>query len=134
MRNYTVPHASRVSAILALILLIGIMTTVFVVNQKEPVEGSKEVTIEILYDNTSETVVLHTDREFLGDLLLDEQIVVGEEGPYGLFITEVDGRTADDTKQEWWCITKNGEQMYTSVSGEIIEDGNKYEITLMVGW
>ena len=31
-----------------------------------------------------------------------------------LFITAVDGEKADDTKQQWWCITKGGETVNTS--------------------
>ena len=43
-----------------------------------------------------------------------ENLVEGEEGQYGLFMTSVDGEKADDSKQQWWCLTKGGEQVNTS--------------------
>ena len=45
----------------------------------------------------------------------NEGLIEGEEGQYGLFITAVDGVKADDSKNQWWCITKNGEQVNTGV-------------------
>ncbi len=65
---------------------------------------------------------------------MDEALVEGENGAYGLFITSVDGETADDSNQEWWCITKEGGQVNTSADQTPIADGDKYELTLMIGY
>ena len=43
---------------------------------------------------------------------------------------EVDGVEADDSKSQWWCITKDGEQVNTGVDATPIEDGDHYELTL----
>ena len=45
-------------------------------------------------------------------------------------ITEVNGRKADNSKQEWWCITKDGEFSDYGVDMLIIQDKDKYELTL----
>ena len=51
-----------------------------------------------------------------------EGLVEGEESSYGLFITTVDGETADDSNQEWWCLTKGGEMWnYGADSTELSE-------------
>ena len=42
----------------------------------------------------------------------------------------MDGVTADAEKQEWWCITKNGEQLNTGADQTPIADGEHYELTL----
>jgi len=46
----------------------------------------------------------------------------------------VKGRKADESKQEWWCITKGGESVSTGVDLINISDKDKYELTLMEGY
>ena len=96
----------------------------------------KSVTVEIIVEG-AETVTktIHTDAEFLrGALDEEEGLVIGEEGPYGLFIKTVNGVTADDSKQQWWCITKGGEDVFTGAESTPIADGDKFEITLKTGY
>jgi hypothetical protein len=125
--------------LIVVMALAVVMFGVYQFNKPTPVKGSK--TIEVTIDTNGEAEggievrTINTVRKFLAEALLDEDIVAGDEGQYGLFVTEVLGVKADDSKQEWWCFTKNGgEQMNTSASEEPIVDGNKYEITLKVGW
>ena len=67
-------------------------------------------------------------------MLVDENLVSGENGAYGMFITSVDGETADDANQEWWCITKKNERLNTSADQTPIADGDAYELTLTIGY
>ena len=55
-------------------------------------------------------------------------------GSYGLFITTVDGETADDSKQQWWYITKGGEQVNSGADALPIADGDQFELTMMEGY
>lgn len=97
--------------------------------------GAKNVTVEVIHrDASSKTFEYQTDREYLGELLKDEALADGEDGAFGMFITTVDGETADDTVQEWWCITKGGEMLNTSADQTPIADGDKYELTLTTGY
>ena len=61
-------------------------------------------------------------------------MIEGEEGPYGLFITSADGVKAEESLQQWWCITKDGEMLTTGASEAVIADGEHYELTLTVGY
>lgn len=122
-------------AIGAIALIAVIM--LFVYNQFKPEtkKGSKEIVVEVVIpDEDSQEVTINTDAEFLRQALEEKSLVKGSESEYGLFITEVNGRVADDTKQEWWCITKNGEDVFTGVDETPIADGEHYEITLTVGY
>ena len=93
------------------------------------------VTVTVTHgDGSTKDFAFKTEREMLGDALLDEKLVEGEEGPYGLFVQTVDGETADEENQEWWCLTKGGEQLETGVDSTPVEDGATYELTLTVGW
>ena len=61
-------------------------------------------------------------------------LLEGEEGQYGLYVKSVNGITADEANQEWWCLTKGGEDVMTGVDMTPVEDGAAYEFTLTVGW
>ena len=85
-------------------------------------------------DETEKTFQYHTDAEYLVEVLKENELVSGEEGEYGLFIKTVDGETADESKQQWWCITKGGEQVNTSADQTPIADGEQFELTLKEGY
>ena len=96
--------------------------------------ASATVTVTVVHgDGSSKDFTVKTDKEMLGEALTDEKLVDGEDGPYGLFIKTVDGETADDAKQEWWCLTKGGESVETGVDSTPVEDGATYELNLTTG-
>lgn len=118
----------------ALVLLIAVFTVVYFNNKPETVEGSKTIAVEIINNDSSRTVDISTDAEYLRGALEEKSLIQGEESQYGLFVKTVDGYTVDDSKQEWWCFTKNGENLETGVDTTPIEDGDKFEITLKAGY
>ena len=60
--------------------------------KKKQKEGTKKVSIEVVHgDGKAETFEYNTEAEFLGEILKENELVEGEEGEYGLFITSVDG-------------------------------------------
>ena len=67
-------------------------------------------------------------------MLTEEGLAEGTEGPYGMFITTVDGETADDSKEQWWCITKGGEMVNTGADQTPIQDQDQFELTLKEGY
>ena len=42
--------------------------------------------------------------------------------------------TVDDSKQEWWSFTKDGQMLETGVDTTPIADGDHFEITLTAGY
>ena len=58
----------------------------------------------------------------------------GTQSEFGLYITTVDGYTADESAQEWWCLTKGGQSVNTGVDSTPIADGDAFELTLTTGW
>lgn len=113
-------------------VLAGIVAMKF---KPQTVAGEKEVTVVVVHgDASEETFTYQTDAEYLGEILLNDGLIAGETGQYGLYILTVDGETADDSRQQWWCITKGGEQVNTSVDTTPIQDGDQYELTLKEGY
>ena len=97
--------------------------------------GEKEVAVVVVHgDDTKTDYTFHTDAEYLREVLEENGLIEGEDGPYGIFITVVDGEVANSSKQQWWCITKEGERVNTSADEAPVTDGCQYELTLKEGY
>lgn len=97
--------------------------------------GAKTVTLQVVHgDGSAKDFKVSTDAEYLGEALLNEKLIEGENGEYGLFVKTVDGETVDEANQEWWCLTKDGEMTTTGVDATPIADGETYVFTLTVGY
>ncbi len=123
------------AGLIGLVIIAAVMFLLY--NQFKPkaVEGSKKIVAEVITeDGKSKSYDIRTDEEYLRGALEQMGLISGTEGDHGLFVTTVDGRTADDTKQEWWCFTLNGGTLNTSVDITPIKDGDHFEITLTEGY
>ena len=121
-------------AAILVILCIG-AGILFHTNKPKTTAGAKEVEIVVTHsDKTENRFTYQTDAEYLAEVLLETGLAEGEQSSYGLFIQMVDGETADNNNQEWWCITKGGEQVNSGADTLPIADGDQFELTLMEGY
>lgn len=117
-----------------LVVLIVAMALIWANFREKPVEGSKEITIEVVNsEGESEVYELKTDAEFLVEAMEEakEQGLTyeGEEGQYGLSISTVNGERADYTLDgAYWSFSVNGEYCNYGVSEQPVEDGDAFEI------
>ena len=92
-------------------------------------EGAKTVEVEVKAEEQSVTFTIHTDKETLGEALMEHDLIDGEMGAYGLYVKFVNGIEADyDKDQTYWGFYKNGEMMNVGVDGATIKDGEHYEL------
>lgn len=114
----------------------GTGTTTSSVQNTDPsnLVGDKTITVQIVYDDVTKSVTINTDEDYLKGALEQENLIAGSGEGDMFYITAVDGRAADESKQEWWCITKGGEMWMTGCSATAIADGEAYELTLKTGW
>ena len=92
-------------------------------------EGKKTVLVEVKVEDNSITFTLHTDKDMLGDALMEHNLLEGEEGTFGLYVKKVNGITADyDVDKTYWALYKNGEYLLTGVDTTPIADGEHYEL------
>lgn len=97
--------------------------------------GEKALTVQVVYaDGSADEFAFTTQAEFLRQALEEQELVQGEESQYGLFIQTVNGVTADDSQQQWWCITKGGEELMTGADSTPVADGDQFELTLKTGY
>lgn len=70
---------------------------------------------------------IHTDKEMVGEALLELNLITGDEGPYGLYVKSVNGITADyDVDQTYWAFYVNDAYATSGVDVTPIEAGAKY--------
>ena len=97
--------------------------------------GKTHITLVVVHGDGSEKKFdIATDAETLDVALVENGIVEDNQSEWGLYILTADGETADESAQQWWCITKGGEMLMTGVDDTVIADGESYEFTLTVGW
>ena len=93
--------------------------------------GTGEKTVKVSVTAGEKTVVftINTNAQTLGSALLENGIVEGENGAYGLYIKRVNGILADyDIDQSYWGFYQNGEMMMTGVDGTAIAGGESFEL------
>ena len=92
-------------------------------------EGAKTVTVTVRAQDREVVFTINTDRDILGDALMDHELVAGDAGAYGLYIKCVNGIVADyDVDGYYWGFYKGGEFMLTGVDGTAIVGGESFEL------
>ncbi len=119
------------------VLLVLVLGALLAYNALKPEAqaGGKTVTVVVVHgDGSEKSFTLRTDAENLRAACEEQELIAGEESDYGLYVLTVDGETADESLQQWWCITKGGEEHFYGVDDTAIADGEQYEFTLTTGW
>lgn len=94
--------------------------------------GSSSVSVLVSVDEHSVLFTVMTDKETLGEAILDSGLAEGDMGPYGLYIKTVNGILADyDVNGAYWGIYVNGEASMVGADGITLADGELYELRYM---
>ena len=103
--------------------------------EAEPTADTVAVTVIVVHKDGSEKVYeVETDALYLGEVLLEEQIVEGEMGPYGLMISAADGEVADwNVDQSYWAIFIGEEYATTGADGIPVFGGDVYKLVYTIG-
>ena len=119
----------------AVLLLIGLMASIFLLTRPDTAAGSKTITVTVVHGDGSEKVFTYqTDEEFLGPVILGEGLVEGEEGPYGLMINAVDGETASwDANQSYWALFVGEDYATTGADSTPIADCDTFKLVYTLG-
>lgn len=74
---------------------------------------------------------IHTDKKTVGEALLENRLIEGEDGQYGLYIKKVMGIEADyDKDQTYWALYIDGEYAMTGVDKTEIKAGAEYALVV----
>ena len=96
----TQPAASkkgRLLALAALVVAVAALLCVYLVTRKPATAGQKTIEVTVVEDGAAAAdQTITTDEEYLRGALEQENLIAGTESQYGLFVTTVNGRTAED--------------------------------------
>ncbi len=128
-----------VIAVVAAVVVIAAFIGIYLAFGPKTAQGAKAITVEVV-DNNRESVTYETrtDAEYLRQALeeLDDATdfaIAGEEADYGLYVTTVNGITADyDVDGAYWSIYVNGEYGMNGVDTQPVADGDTYSIVYEV--
>ena len=124
-----------VAAVLALALLVGGMVALYLQFRPEAVAGDKHFTVTVVHkDGSAKEFTYDTDEEYLGAVLQAEGLIQGEQGPYGLMISTVDGELADwNVDQGYWALYIGEEYATTGIDTTPIHDGDAFKLEYTIG-
>ena len=92
-------------------------------------EGAKTIQVELVVEEHKVTFTIHTDAETLGEALVDNLSIEGDEGQFGLYITMINGiYTNYELDGSYWSFYQNGEYLMTGVDTTSISGGEHFEI------
>ena len=92
-----------------------------------PAEKKNFTFIVVDKDGSETSFAITTDKATVGDALLSEGLIEGDEGAYGLYVKKVNGIVADyDIDQTYWAFYINGEYAMTGVDKTEIVNGSTY--------
>ena len=122
-------------AVVALVAVIVVMAGVFLATRPETNAGGKEITVTVVHkDGTEKVFEYATDAEYLGEVIVAEGLVNGEEGPYGLYFDTVDDETASwEADQSYWSILIGEEYATVGADGIVLTDGGEYSLVYTIG-
>ena len=93
--------------------------------------GEGETTFTLKVEALDKTVVftVSTNADTVGAALLENKLIEGDEGQYGLYIKKVNGILADyDVNQRYWAFYINGEYAMTGVDTTEINADDVYSL------
>ncbi len=79
-------------------------------------------------DGNVKSFEIRTDKETVGEALLEIGLIEGEDGPYGLYVKTVNGVTVDyDKDGKYWAFYENGQYAAKGVDQTTINTNTTYE-------
>lgn len=134
---------TSVSAFLAIIMILsfagcqkkdsvektGLWTNATYLSDTELGKGEKTVVLEVKAEDKSVNITVKTDKNTVGEALLEQGIIAGDESEYGLYVKVVNGMTADyDVDASYWAFYINNEYAMTGVDSTEIAENAVYRL------
>ena len=95
-------------------------------------KGSSAFTFKVVDHAGNETVfTVCTDKKTVGEALIENELIEGDEGDFGLYVKKVNGILADyELTRTYWAFYINGEYAVTGVDKTDIENGAEYSFKI----
>ena len=93
-------------------------------------KGEKVFTLTVIdKDGIEISCEIHTDKQTVGEALLEQKLIAGEESAYGLYVKTVCGITADyDADGTYWAFYIDDTYATSGVDTTDIVEGSTYTL------
>ncbi len=92
-------------------------------------EGKNLFFLDIFFESGEKHYSIKTDEKTVGGALEKLNLIVGEEGPYGLYISSVEGEEhVYENGGKYWAFYAGGQYAAKSVDLTDIENGETYAL------
>lgn len=131
---------TTISLILSLVFIVclvscseqkatGLWENATYIEDTELGSGSKTVVVDVKVEDKTVRFTVKTDKDTVGEALMEHDLIAGEEGQYGLYVKVVNGIRADyDVDKSYWAFYINGEYAMTGVELTEIDEGSIYQL------
>ena len=119
------------SLIVMVVVIIALIVGYVVVNNKlEADPNTKKITVVVVKsDGTEIKHNITTNATNLEDVFAAQDFVKGENGAYGLYITEVEGEFAKyEVNNCYWAMYRGDVALETGAKDTLIQDGEIYKL------
>ncbi len=115
---------------MAILMVLSLAACAFMPQQTETTdENMKKFTVTVVHaDGTSKDFTYETKETYVGPVITEAGLIKGEEGPYGLMITEVDGEVIEDTNKAYWAVYEGEEYAMQGIDTTPVVDGAVYKL------
>lgn len=124
-----------VLGVIILVLLVAVFAVVYHLFGLTTTSGTKTYTLAVVDDaGNVKDYAAATDAEYLRQALeeleeTEDFSMEGEESVYGLYITTVNGVTADyDTDGAYWSVYVNDAYAQNGVDSQPVKDGDAFKL------
>lgn len=123
-------NKKAIAALIVLILLVAAVGAVYLFNKPETAAGAKNITLEVVHsDGSVKSFAYSTDKEYLGELLLEEGVISGDSGEFGMYIKVVDGEQAIyEEDQAYWALYQGEDYAAQGIDLTPILDGGSFKL------
>lgn len=127
--------AKHLLPVLVLLMVASLFLGLYLTSRPQTAQGQKSIAVQVVHaDERLQIFTFKSEKEYLGDLLLSEGLIKGDLGPYGLYITEVDGEVADYAKDKaYWALFEGEDYAMQGIDQTVFEDGDIFKLVYTRG-
>lgn len=130
MKN-AINKKSRFASLILVVLIAAMVLSLAACGRKDEGSasaGTKSFSFEVVDpDGNTETFDVTSDKATVGEALMDQGLIAGEDSQYGLYVKTVNGLSLDyETDGMYWAFYINGEYGMSGCELTEIEDGATY--------
>ena len=96
---------------------------------------AKTITVTVVHkDGTEKVFTYHTNEDYLGAVLVAENLIQGDDSAYGLMVHTVDGEKADwNVDQSYWALYIGEDYATTGADTTPINNGDSFKWVYTIG-